>query len=275
MADEFDLILEAEKTERNYWRDLWRYRELFLFLAWRDILVRYKQTIIGIAWCVIRPTLTMLVMVFVFGKIAKLPSGGVPYPILVFSGILPWQFFSNSVTSASASLIGNREMISKIYFPRLIIPASNLIVNLLDFAISFGILFLIMSYYSFIPSLRMIFLPLFIILAAAISIGPGILIASLNVRYRDFAHVVPFLIQFGLYISPVAYGIEIVPEKWQLLYALNPIVGIINGFRWCIIGRNMVLYWPALISSIVISAIILYTAIKYFRATEKTFADKI
>lgn len=275
MKEEFDLVLEAGKTERNYWRDLWRYRELFFFLAWRDILVRYKQTVIGIAWAVLRPTVTMLVMVLVFSKVAKLPSPAAPYPILVFSGILPWQFFSNSLAGAGNSFISNRDMIAKIYFPRLIIPISNIIVNLIDFSISFGIFSCVMIFYRFTPSANIIFLPLFILLAAILSMGVGVFIATLNVRYRDFQHIVPFIIQFGLYISPVAYSYALIPASWRTLYALNPMVGIINGFRWCLMGGTNAIYWPALLCSITFSLAWLYWGIKYFRTFEKTFADKI
>jgi len=226
--NEFDLIIEPGRSERNYWNDIWRFRELFLFMAWRDILVRYKQTAIGLAWSIIRPVLTMLVFTIVFGRLAKLPSEGVPYPILVFSALLPWQFFSTSFSDASASLIGNSTMLTKIYFPRLIIPVSTVIVNLIDFLISFIILAGLMIWYHFVPGWSILFLPLFLFLAFVASLSAGLYVAALNVKYRDFKYIVPFVVQFGLYISPVGFSSSIVPEKWKLLYSLNPMVGIID-----------------------------------------------
>ena len=269
------MIIEAGRTERNYWKDLWRYRELFYFLSWRDILVRYKQTVIGIAWSVIRPLLTMIVFTIVFGKLAKLPSGGVPYPILVFAAMLPWQFFANSLTESSNSLIGNASMISKIYFPRLVIPTSSVIVSLVDFAISFIILLLLMVWYQFVPDWRMIALPVLILMAFAASFGAGLWLASLNVKYRDFRYIVPFIVQFGLYISPVGFSSTVVPEQWRLLYSLNPMVGVIDGFRWAILGDNAMIYWPGFVLSACLVMVLLASGIWYFRRTEKTFADVI
>jgi len=269
------LVIEAGRTERHYWRDLWRYRELFFFLAWRDILVRYKQTAIGILWALGRPLLTMLVFTLVFSKLAKLPSGGVPYPILVFAALLPWQFFSSAFSGAGDSLISNAGMISKVYFPRLVIPASAIIVAFVDFLISLIILVGLMIWYGFAPNLRMLSLPLFIFVAFAAAMGAGLWIASLNVKYRDFRIIVPFVVQFGLYISPVGFSSNIVPEKWRLLYSLNPMVGVIDGFRWAILGGNTQLYWPGFLLSISLVLVILATGIFYFRKTEKTFADVI
>lgn len=275
MNNDFDLILEAGRTEKNYWRDLWRYRELFFFLAWRDILVRYKQTVIGIAWSVLRPLLTMIVFTIVFGKIAKLPSGNTPYPILVFSALLPWQFFANAFTEASTSLIGSANMISKIYFPRLIVPTSSVIVSFVDFLFSGAILIALMAWYGYAPSVHIVALPLFIILAFGAAMGAGLWIAALNVKYRDFRYVVPFIVQFGLFISPVGFSSNVVPDRWRLIYALNPLVGVIDGFRWALLSDNATLYWPSVAFSMVIVALLLYTGILYFRATEKTFADVI
>jgi homopolymeric O-antigen transport system permease protein len=269
------LVIEAGRTERHYWLDLWRYRELFFFLAWRDILVRYKQTVIGLAWALIRPLLTMIVFVFVFGKLAKLPSGGVPYPILVFAALLPWQFFSNAFSEAGNSLISNANMISKVYFPRLVIPASAVIVSFVDFLISGIILVGLMAWYGFAPNLRMLTLPLFIFVAFTAAMGAGLWIAALNVKYRDFRYIVPFVVQFGLYISPVGFSSNIVPENWRLLYSINPMVGVIDGFRWAILGGNTQLYWPGFLLSIFLVLVILVTGIYYFRNTEKTFADVI
>ncbi|MGI8893139.1 MAG: ABC transporter permease [Bacteroidia bacterium] len=276
MKEKFDIILEAGRTEKNYWRDLWRYRELFYILSWRDIAVRYKQTIIGIAWSVIRPVLTMLIFTVVFGTIANLPSeGAAPYAIMVFAAMLPWQFFSNSLSESSNSLVTNSSLISKIYFPRLIIPASSVIVGLIDFAISFVILLVLMVILQFVPSWHMIFLPFFVILAFVVSFGIGLFITALNVKYRDFRYVVPFIVQLGLYISPVGFSSTVIPEKWRLLYSLNPMVGVIDGFRWSIIGESSTIYIPGLILSIVFTLIMLYVAIRYFRKTEKKFADII
>ena len=269
------LVIEAGRTEKHYWADLWRYRELFYFLAWRDILVRYKQTIIGIAWSVIRPLLTMLIFVIVFGKLAKLPSDGAPYPILVFSALLPWQFFANAFAEASNSLINNANMISKVYFPRAIIPISSVIVCTIDFLISSVILLALMVWYQFTPTWHILYIPLFTLLVFALSVGAGFWVAALNVRYRDFRYIIPFAIQLGLYISPVGFSSQIVPEQWQLLYALNPMVGIIEGFRFAILGQNEYLTYPQIALSVSLSLLFLLTGIRYFRATEKTFADVI
>jgi len=270
-----ELIIEAGRTERQYWRDLYRYRELFYFLSWRDLLVRYKQTVIGIAWSVIRPFLTMVVFTIVFGKLAKLPSEGAPYPILVFSAVLPWQVFANALSEASNSLINNANLISKIYFPRLIIPASSVITSFVDFLISGGILILLVVWYQFLPGWRILTLPLFIGIAFSASMGCGLWLTALNVRYRDFRYIVPFIVQFGLFISPVGFSSSIVPGKWRLLYSLNPMVGVIDGFRWAIIGGETMLYWPGFLLSVSLVVILLVTGIRYFRKTEKTFADII
>jgi lipopolysaccharide transport system permease protein len=270
-----ELIIEAGRTERQYWRDLYRYRELFYFLSWRDLLVRYKQTAIGIAWSVIRPFLTMVVFTIVFGKLAKLPSEGAPYPILVFSAVLPWQVFANALSEASNSLINNANLISKIYFPRLIIPASSVITSFVDFLISGGILVLLVVWYQFLPGWRILTLPLFIGIAFSASMGCGLWLTALNVRYRDFRYIVPFIVQFGLFISPVGFSSSIVPGKWRLLYSLNPMVGVIDGFRWAVIGGETMLYWPGFLLSVSLVVILLVTGVRYFRKTEKTFADII
>lgn len=274
MSDGFDLIIEPGKSIKQYWRDLWKCRELFYFLSWRDILVRYKQTVIGIAWSVIRPFLTMVVFTIIFGRLAKFPSEGVPYPILVYAAMLPWQFFSNSLAESSNSLLDNANMLSKVYFPRLIVPASSVIVSLVDFFISFFILVLLMVWYSFIPDWRIVTLPLFLILAFLASFGFGLWFASLNVKYRDFRYIVPFVVQFGLYISPVGFSSSVVPEKWRLLYSLNPMVGVIDGFRWAILGGTS-LYWPGFLLSTALTVVIFLIGLRYFRNTERTFADII
>ncbi len=270
-----ELIIEAGRTEGQYWKDLYCYRELFYFLSWRDILVRYKQTVIGVAWAVIRPFLTMVVFTIVFGKLAKLPSEGAPYPILVFSAVLPWQFFANALSETSNSLIGNANLISKIYFPRLIIPASSVITSFVDFLISGAVLVLLIIWYQFLPGWRIFTLPLFIVIAFAASMGCGLWLTALNVKYRDFRYIVPFIVQFGLFISPVGFSSSIVPEKWRLLYSINPMVGVIDGFRWGIIGGETRLYWPGFLLSVALVMIILATGIRYFRKTERTFADVI
>ena len=274
-SNAFDLIIEPGRSERNYWNDLWRFRELFLFMAWRDILVRYKQTAIGLAWSIIRPVLTMVVFTVVFGRLAKLPSDGVPYPILVFAALLPWQFFSTSFTDASGSLVSSSNMLTKIYFPRLIIPVSTIIVNLVDFFISFIILAGMMIWYNFVPGWTILYLPIFLFLAFVASLSAGLYVAALNVKYRDFKYIVPFVVQLGLYISPVGFSSNVVPEKWKLLYSLNPMVGIIEGFRWSILGGDRQIYVPGMLISIGIVILILIFSIKYFRKMEKTFADII
>jgi len=275
MTAKSTIIIEAGRTEKQYWQDIWKYRELFYFLAWRDILVRYKQTFIGIAWALIRPFLTMIVFTIVFGSIAKLPSQGVPYPILVFSAMLPWQFFSNSLSECSNSLVTNSNLISKIYFPRLIVPTSAVVVSFVDFMISGIILLALMAWYNFVPSWRILTLPFFIAIAFAASMGAGLWLASLNVKYRDFRYIVPFIVQFGLYISPVGFSSNIVSEKWRLLYSLNPMVGVIDGFRWAILGNAYTIYLPGFLLSLFIVAFFVITGIWYFRKTERTFADVI
>ncbi len=267
--------IEAGRAERNYWSDLWAYRELLYFLAWRDILVRYKQTAIGVLWVLLKPLLTMAVLTVVFGTLAKLPSDGVPYPILVLAGTLPWLFFSNAVSDAGNSLLNDANLISKVYFPRLLVPAGAVAVNLLDLMVSGVILALLMFWYGLVPDWRIVVLPLFVAMAVAASLGLGLLIAALNVKYRDFRHVLPFTIQFGLFISPVGYSSSIIPEQWRLLYSLNPMVGVIDGFRWALFAGDGQQYWPGILASLCVTASLLVGGIFYFRRTEKTFADVI
>jgi len=275
MSDDFDLIIEPGKGIKQYWADLWRYRELFYFLAWRDILVRYKQTVIGVAWSVIRPVLTMAVFSVIFGRLAKFPSEGVPYPVLVFAAMLPWQLFSNSLTESSNSLIASRNMITKIYFPRLIVPTSSVIVCLVDFLISLAILGVLMIWYHFVPGWRIFLLPFFLFLALTTAMGVGFWISALNVKYRDFRYIILFVVQFGLYISPVGFSSSVVPEKWRLLYSINPMVGVIDGFRWSIIGGNSQIYLPGFFLSVGLTLVIFLLGLSYFRKTERTFADVI
>jgi lipopolysaccharide transport system permease protein len=275
-SEHFDLLIEAGRGEKNYWRDLWRYRELFYFLAWRDILVRYKQTAIGIAWALVRPFLTMLVFTFIFSKVAKLPApGSVPYALLVFAAMLPWQFFSTALGEASNSLIGNANLISKVYFPRLIVPAGSVITSFVDFLITLGLMAGMMVWYGFLPDWRLLTLPLFMALAFGSAFGAGLWLCALNVRYRDFRYIVPFIVQFGLYLSPVGFSSSIVPEGLRPIYALNPMVGVIDGFRWALLRGQSPLEAYALIASILVTSVLCLSGIWYFRRTEKTFADII
>jgi len=270
-----ELVLEAGRTDRHYWRDLWRYRELFRVLAWRDISVRYKQTAIGAAWALLRPFLTMIVFTIVFGMIAKLPSPGVPYALLVFAAMLPWTLFSTALSDASNSLVSNANLISKVYFPRLIIPAAAVVVSLVDFLISLAILVLLMIWYRYLPGPQLLLLPLFVVLAFLASLGPSLWIAALNVKYRDFRYVIPFIIQFGLYVSPVGFSSSVIPERWRLLYSINPMVGVIDGFRWCILGNEGQPYLSGLAISVAVIAVLLWLGIRQFRKLERSFADLI
>jgi lipopolysaccharide transport system permease protein len=270
-----ELIIEPGRTERQYWRDLWRYRELFYFLVWRDILVRYKQTVVGVAWALIRPLLTMIVLTVVFGKIAKLPSGGVPYPMLVLCGMLPWQFFATALAESGNSLVGNASMISKVYFPRLVIPVSSVITSFVDFLISAALVVFVMIWYEYIPGPGAFLLPLFVGLSIAAALGAGLWISALMVRYRDFRFIVPFVVQFGLYISPVGFSSEVVPQKWRLVYSLNPMVGVIDGLRWAVLGGEHTIYWPGFALSVAVAGLIIFGGMWYFQRTERTFADVI
>lgn len=271
-AGPFRLVIEPGRSARNYWADLWRYRELLYFLAWRDVVVRYKQTVIGIAWALLRPALTMLVFV-VFRRFVGLESGEVPDPILVFAAVLPWQFFSTALSESSNSLISNANLVSKAYFPRLIVPCAAVVTSFVDFLITFALLALLMAWYGFMPGPELLALPLFVALAFSLSIGLGLLLAALNVEYRDFRYIVPFVVQFGLFISPIAFTSENVPERWRLLYALNPMVGIIDGFRWAILGAP--LDGRILSISFAITVALLLLGVWYFRRTERRFADVI
>lgn len=272
------LIIEAGRASQQYWRDLWRYRELFGFLAWRDILVRYKQTVIGVAWAVIRPLLTIIIGAGIFGGLAKLPSDGVPYAIMVCAGTLPWYFFSSALSESAGSMVGNANLISKIYFPRMILPASAVVVAFVDFAISMLILAGLMVWFQIMPTWRLLTLPLFTLLAFITAMGPGLLFTALNVKYRDFRFIIPFVVQFGLYASPVFYSTTAIQEKWgdlgRMLVAINPIVGVIDGFRWAICGTTQ-LHWESFVLSSVLSLVMLVIGVWYFRRTEKTFADVI
>lgn len=269
-------IIEAGQANRGYWRDLWRFRELFLFLTWRDILVRYKQTVFGILWSILRPLMTMLVFTLVFGKIAKLPTDGdVPYSLMVFAALLPWQVFSNALQESSNSLIGNEGLISKVYFPRIILPVSSIITSAVDFCISFVIFLAMLVFFGVGLHLQILLLPFFVMLSLLTAIGAGLIISALNVSFRDFRYIIPFIVQFGLYVSPVGFSSSVVPEEWRLLYSLNPMVGVIDGFRWCLLGENVSFYWPGFLTSIAVVMVLLYSGIRIFRSMERSFADRI
>lgn len=275
-----EVILEPGKTERHYWRDLWRYRELFSVLAWRDLSVRYKQTIIGVAWALIRPFLTMVIFTVVFGKVAQLPSeGGAPYALMVFAGMLPWTLFATALGEASNSLIGNANLISKVYFPRMIIPTATIVVSFVDFLISFTILVAMMVWYLYAPGWQILLLPAFVLIAFLASLGPGLWITALNVKYRDFRYIIPFIVQFGLYVTPVGFSSQVIRDKFGetafMIYSLNPMVGVIDGFRWCILGGDIPIYWPGFTLSLVIVAFFLWLGVRQFRKMERSFADMI
>ena len=280
-----DLILEAGRSEKNYWRDLWRYRELFIILAWRDVTVRYKQTAIGVAWAVIRPLLTTIIFTVVFSKIAKLSApAAVPYALLVMAANLPWQFFATALSESSNSLIGNANLISKIYFPRLIVPAGSVITSFVDFLITLGLMALLMIWYQFLPDWRLLLLPAFMLLAFVASFGIGLWLCALNVEYRDFRYIVPFVVQFGFFLSPVGYSTAQVPQIWhwhgydlpaRLIYSFNPMVGVIDGFRWCLLRGQTPLDVTTILTSVLLTSVLCVSGIWYFRKMEKTFADVI
>jgi len=269
-----ELIIESGRIERNYWKDLLRYRELFYILSWRDIKIRYKQTVIGAAWSIIRPVLTTLIFTILFSRVAGLKyPGKAPYALMVFTGMLAWQFFSNALSEAGNALVGNSNLISKVYFPRIIIPASSIITSLLDFAITFVLMIILMMIYRFVPDIKILLLPLFIVIMILLAFGTGLYIAALNVKYRDFRFIVPFIVQFGLYVTPVGISSNMVPSEWRLLYSINPMVGVIDGFRWCILGEPM--YWPGFYASLCVVLFFLWLGLWYFRKTERSFADNI
>ena len=275
-----ELVIEPGRVFKNYWGDLWRYRELFFILSWRDVAVRYKQTVAGAAWALVQPFMSMVIMTVIFGKIAGLPSqGGAPYAIMVFAAMLPWQFFANALSSASNSVVGNANLISKVYFPRLIIPASSIVVSFVDFCVAGSIMAGLMVWFQFWPSWRVVTLPLFIALAILAALGPGLILTASMVRYRDFRFIIPFIVQFGLYVSPVAYSSAVVREKIGdglfLLYSLNPMVGVIDGFRWALLGGESAIWWPGFLTSILLTVVLCIVGLRYFRSTERKFADLI
>lgn len=269
------IVLEAGKADREYARDLWRYRELFYVLAWRNVSIRYKQTAVGVLWAVLRPALSTVVFSVVFGRLGKFPSDGVPYPILVLTGMLPWQFFSSAMSESGSSLISNSNLITKVYFPRLIIPGSALVTSLIDFGVSLGLLAVMMVFYGVVPGWQIVCLPAFVLLAILAASGVGAWISALTVKYRDFTFVVPFLAQLGMYASPVAFSSNVVPDKWRFVYSLNPMVGVIDGFRWCFFKGRVDVYWSGVVLSLVLALLLAISGFFYFRATERRFADVI
>lgn len=271
-----ELILEPGRAERHYWRDILDYRQLFAILAWRDVAVRYKQTAIGIAWALVQPFLTMIIFTIVFGRVAKLPSEGTaPYSIMVYAGMLPWFLFSSILSGASTSMVANAALIGKVYFPRIIVPSAAGVVALVDFGVNFVLLVLLMLWYGFLPSWHMIFLPFFVVLAILASLGPSLFMTAMNVKYRDCRYIIQFVVQFGIYVSPVGFSSSVVSAKWRFWYSLNPVVGLIDGFRWCVLGGQSAIYWPGFLLSLVIVILFLWLGFVYFRRTEKTFADLI
>lgn len=275
-VEKFDLVLTPNKSLGNLAGELWRYRDLFYFLAWRDFKVRYKQTLIGVLWAFLRPLLTMLVFTVIFGAVAGLPAqDNTPYAIMVFAAMLPWFFFASSFSDGSNSLVANSNMISKVYFPRIIIPVSALFVNFIDFCISFFILILLMVYFQFVPSANVVFLPFFLLLLVLFSVGAVLWMAGLNVKYRDVRYIIPFVIQFGMYVSPVGFSSSVVANQWRFLYSVNPVVGIIDGFRWCILGSEVGFYWPSLFLSLGVTLVLLSTGYMFFSKSERKFADMI
>lgn len=270
-----DIVIEPRKRVSHIWRELWFFRELLIFLTWRDLIVRYKQTVVGVAWSIVRPVITMVVLTLVFGKLAKLPSGNVPYALMVYAAMLPWQFFSGTFSVSANSIVSNANMVSKTYFPRIILPITAMLTSLVDFMIAFSIYIAMMIWYGMYPDWKIIVLPLLMVLAALASLGAGLIVAAMNVTYRDFRIVVPFIVQFGLYISPVGFSSDVVPEKWRLLYSLNPIVGVVDGFRWALLGGQTQLYLPGFILSVCLTLALFFFGCRFFYKFERTFADII
>ena len=270
-----ELTIEAGKTERQYWKDLWHYKELFLILTWRDVVVQYKQTVVGLLWAVLRPLLTMLAFTFVFGKVAKLPTEGeAPYALMVYAAMLPWQLFATAIGNASNALVSNANLVSKVYFPRLLVPAATVGVAAVDFLVSMAILAVLMVFFQYTPPVQVFAVIPLVLLTSVLALGPGLLLCSLNVTYRDFRYIMPFIIQFGLYVSPVGFSSSIVPEEWQVLFMCNPMVGVIDGFRWALLGTVDFPQQPLLVS-VGFAIVFLIIGIRIFRKTEKTFADVI
>lgn len=274
-TDKPETVITAKPAMHHYWLELWQFRELLLLLGWRDLIIRYKQTAIGVAWAILRPIMTMVVFTLVFGKLANMPSKDTPYPLLVFAGMLPWMFFATTFNDVGNSIVSNGHIISKVYFPRIIIPLSALLTGLVDFALSAGVYFMIALYYGYMPGWQIVFLPCFVLLLCLIVLGCSLWVSALNVTYRDFRYVVPFVVQFGAYVSPVGFASSVVPERWQLLYAINPMVGVIDGFRWCLLGAAHEPRWESVGMAALFALIILIPGIRFFRRAENDFADAI
>jgi lipopolysaccharide transport system permease protein len=267
----------VEPNEGLFHLDLqavWHYRELLYFLTWRDVKVRYKQTILGAAWAILQPLMTMVILTLIFGKFAKIPSDGLPYPLFAYTALLPWNYFSQAVSRSGASLVGSAHLISKVYFPRLIVPISAAVGPLVDFAIAFVVLVGMMIWYGIAPTWGMLALPLLLFLALLTALAVGLWLSALNVRYRDVGHTIPFLIQFWMFASPVAYPVSLVPEKWRLLYSLNPMAGVIEGFRWAVLGKETPDFSVMTLSAVVVVAILI-GGLVYFTRVEQTFADVV
>ncbi len=269
------VVIEAGRTEGRYWRDLWRYRELFYVMAWRDVVIRYKQAAFGVAWAVLRPLLTMAAFAFVFGRIARLPSDGVPYPLFVLAAMLPWQLFSGSISDGSLVLVTNANVVSKTYFPRMVLPASSVAVNLFDLGVSLGLLAALMGWYRFAPGAGLFLLPLALLPLVALALGGALLLSALTARYRDFRYAVPFLVQFWLYVSPVGYGLDAVPARYRGLFQANPLAPLLEGVRSCILGRPLPGGWVAYAAACVSAGAALAVGVAYFRRVERGFADVI
>lgn len=268
-----ELVIEPTADLRHYWRDAWASRELFVFLVWRDIIVRFKQKVVGVLWSFARPIFSMVVMTIIFGNLAKLPSGGVPYALLVFAGILPWQFFTSVVGSTTNSIVGSKNLVTKIYFPRIVLPLTKTVVCFIDFVIAFFLLLVVMAWYRYMPPVTMLALPLFLLLGCGAAIGIGLWLAALNTRFRDVKDILPMVLQMGTYLSPVGYSADVIPEKYRFIYSCNPMVGVIDGFRWSITGGMHTLYMPGVYISTIFTLVMLYTGFRFFRRSESVFAD--
>jgi lipopolysaccharide transport system permease protein len=268
------LIIEAGRTERHYWQDLWRYRELLGFLAWRDVKVRYKQAALGVAWAVVQPAVQTLLLWFVFAKLAKMPGGDVPYPLLVLAGLLPWQLFSGAFSGSGSSLVNNAHLISKVYFPRLIVPLSAVVVALIDMAVLLVLTFGAGAFAGLLPTWRLLLLPFFIVGTMLVALGAGLWITALTVKYRDFRFISPFVLQIGMFVTPVGYRTDFLPN-WRDWLALNPLTTMVEGFRWCLLGGRTEFYQQGLYLSLAVTTILLISGLWYFRTTERQFADVI
>ncbi|MCI0550628.1 MAG: ABC transporter permease [Anaerolineae bacterium] len=255
-------------------REVWEYRELLYFLVWRDVKVRYKQSVLGATWAILQPVMTIVVFSVIFGNLARIPSDGIPYPVFAFTALLPWNYFSSSLNRSSTSLVGSANLLTKVYFPRLVIPLTGVLAPLVDFAIAFVVLIGLLFYYQVPLTIAVVWLPLFILLAGITALSAGLWLSALNVKYRDVGHLVPFLIQIWMYATPIVYPSSLVPERWRLLYGLNPMAGVVEGFRWSLLGKG-VTSGPMLLASVGVVILMLIGGLFYFRRMEKTFADVV